>query len=138
MKDMYEKTWGWNEKKKKLELFSPLSRYLIAITPEKPIGFAHIRFEYEHNLVRIYIMEFQIEKEYQGKGLGRFLLQAIEFIGLKRGMEIIMLTVFRINTGALAFYHKMHYFPHELSPSVADPTGAYEYEVLCKSLVKKQ
>ncbi|OHS99009.1 N-alpha-acetyltransferase 40 [Tritrichomonas foetus] len=142
MQELYEKTWGWNEGKKKRELFDDEARYLILTEEEsnKPIGFVHIRFEYENNTLREYIYEFQVEPEYQGKGVGRFMMQASEFIALKRGMEAVMLTVFRINTGAMAFYRKMNYGPHEISPSISDPAHLddYDYEVFYKSLVKKQ
>ena len=139
MKEMYEKTWGWNEKTKKQELYGESAHYLIATTDDnKPIAFANIYFEFQDGKVRIYVMEFQVEKEYQHKGIGRFILQAVEFIGLKRGMEMVALTVFRINVGAMNFYKKMHYTYHEYSPCVANPadTSLY-YEILVKSLVKK-
>jgi GNAT superfamily N-acetyltransferase len=83
-------------------------------------------------------MEFQIEPEYQRKGLGRFLLQTVEFIGLKRKIESVMLTVFRINTAAMNFYTRNHYQMHELSPGKCYPTNPdTDYEILFKSLVKK-
>lgn len=138
MKEMYEQTWGWNPNKKKHELYDENARFLVAFDGETPIGFAHIRFELEENMLRIYLFEFQIEATYQKKGLGRFLMQAVEFIGLKTGMEGIFLTVFHINESAYSFYTKMNYKPHKMSPSVAAPENVndYDYEILFKSLVK--
>ncbi|OHS99459.1 N-alpha-acetyltransferase 40 [Tritrichomonas foetus] len=141
MQELYEKTWGWNDNKKRHELFDDLARYLILINADKkPIGFAHIRFEFVRGQTRIYIYEFQVEPEYQGKGVGRFIMNTTEFIALKRGLEAVTLTVFKINEGAYAFYTKMHYIPSETSPSVVDPghPDAYDYEILTKSLVKKK
>lgn len=142
MKEMYEQTWGWNESKKKHELYDDAARYLILVSDDdnKPIGFVNLRFEYENSVLREYIFEFQVEQEYQKKGIGRFLMQASELIALKRGLECVMLTVFRINEGALAFYRKMNYGPHPVSPSIADPGHPtdYDYEVYYKSLVKKK
>jgi GNAT superfamily N-acetyltransferase len=138
MYDLYVKTWGWDEKKKKKELYDERARYCVMRVGERPVGFAHIRFEIERNLFRVFIFEFQVEKEFQGKGVGRFLLQSVEFIGLKRGAECVMLTVFRINTGALAFYRKFRYILSDLSPGSSDPGNPeYDYELLVKSLVKK-
>jgi GNAT superfamily N-acetyltransferase len=79
------------------QLLDPKSRFCALSVGERPVGFAHFRFELELDALRGLIMEFQIEPEFQWKGLGRFLLQAIEFIVHKRGMEHIFLTVFHIN-----------------------------------------
>jgi hypothetical protein len=62
----------------------------------------------------------------------------VEFIGLKRGVECVMLTVFKINADANAFYRKMRYTISDLSPSVSDRGNPeYDYEILMKSLQKK-
>ena len=147
MQKLYEETWGWGDGKKRNELFDDNSRYIIFTldpqTPEespKPVGFVHFRFELETGTLRLYIYEFQVEPEYQGKGIGRFMMQATEFIALKRGMECVMLTVFKINEGAVAFYKKMNYALHPISPSIADPEhmDEYDYDIYYKSLVKNK
>lgn len=137
MYELYDQTWGWNDKKKKSELYADWARYCILTVEDKPVGFINMKFEIEGGAFRLYIFEFQIEPEYQKKGLGKFLLQSAEFIALKRGVEAVMLTVFRINP-AIHFYTKMKYTPNAKSPCVADPGNpTYDYEVLEKCLVKK-
>lgn len=139
MFELYEKTWGWNESGKKKELYADWARYCVIRVGDRPVGFINMKFEIEQELFRIYIFEFQIEPEFQRHGLGRFLMQSVEFIGLKRGAEMIMLTVFNINTAARAFYASMKYAPGKYSPSVTSPGNPdYDYDILCKPLVKKQ
>jgi ribosomal protein S18 acetylase RimI-like enzyme len=135
---LYDETWGWKEAEKRRELYNSKARYCILRVNSIPVGFVHMRFEIETGQTRTYIFEFQIEPEFQRKGLGKFLLQTVEFITLKRGIESVMLTVFRINTAAMAFYGANHYKLHEMSPGVRDPTNLeYDYEIMYKSLVKK-
>ena len=142
MQKMYEETWGWNDSKKKHELYEDKAHFLILTRDEdnKPIGFVHIRFEFESNSLREFIFEFQVEPEFHRKGVGRFLMQAAEMIALKRGMEMIMLTVFKMNEPAQAFYRSMRYIPHANSPSVARPDypDKFDYDILYKSLVPKK
>ncbi|KAH0791146.1 N-alpha-acetyltransferase 40 [Histomonas meleagridis] len=138
MKTYYENTWGWSDKNKRTELFEESSRYLIAIDDqERPIGFIHIRFEFELKETTLYVYELQIEDEFQRKGLGLFLMQAAEFIALKKKMESVMLTVFKENTGARAFYRKLHYKLHPSSPEISYPEDpVHDHEILFKPLVK--
>lgn len=141
MQKYYENSWGWSDKNKKIELFEEHSRYLIAkqVDTNRPIGFIHIRFEMEYKETTCYVYEIQIEDEFQRHGLGRFLLQAAEFIALKRKMESVMLTVFVDNTASRAFVKKMNYQLHPSTPVLADRENSPEYshEVLFKPLVKK-
>ena len=140
MKKYYDETWGWSDKNKRTELFEEHTRYLIAINEQnEPIGFIMFRFEFELKDTTCYVYELQIEDKYHRKGLGRFLMQAVELIALKRKMESIMLTVFLDNIVSHQFFMKMNYVLHPTSPMIVDPESVAEnkYEVLTKSLVKK-
>ena len=137
MREFYEKTWGWSDKNKRRELFEPEARYLIATLEDgKNIGFIHIRFELDQGAPILYVYELQVEDEYQRKGLGRFLMQAAEFIALKRKMEAVLLTVFKENIGSRQFYYNMKYQPHSTSPDPNDPEE--DHEILFKPLVKSK
>jgi ribosomal protein S18 acetylase RimI-like enzyme len=141
MFDYYDKSNGWDDKIKRNELFEDRSRYLIAFNAEsdKPVGFVHFRFEYDQNEYIIYIYELHVEENFRNKGLGKFLTQAVEFIGLKNGVELVMLTLFKENAGSLRFFAKLNYKPHPSSPEVIDPEEGldYFYCVVWKPLVKK-
>ena len=106
---------------------------------EVPVGYSHFRFEYEEDKEcnALYMWEIQLEKRVQRKGLGRFLVQILELLAIKHKMPYVMLTVFHINTDALAFYKKLNYEIDSTSPSkdvnyVFSEQG-YDFEVLSKS-----
>ena len=139
MHDYYERTWGWNENKKINELKDREARFIVLKTGETPIGFIHIRFEFEDNLSHVYIYELQIDPKYQRHGLGKFLLQAAELIAMKTGMYCTMLTVLKVNEPAMKFYLKNNYKLDPISPGRADPEYADEYfhEILYKDVKKR-
>lgn len=139
MKQIYEDTWGWKPEAKEAELFDESSRFLIAFTNEAPVGFVNYRFEFDNKETSAFIYDIQIEKQYQTKGLGKFILQAVEFIALKLKLDCIMTTVFKENVQGRGFFKHMHYLVHNSSPAIMDPENEHEYdhEILFKSLVKK-
>lgn len=138
MKKIYEDTWGWNADTKEGELIHESARFLIAFAGGKPIGFIHFRFELENGETSSFIYDIQIEEGFVRKGLGRFLLQAVEFITLKLKLDSVMVSVFKENVAGRAFFHSMKYIQHKTSPVVSDPENAHEYdnEILFKPLVK--
>ncbi|KAH0792511.1 N-alpha-acetyltransferase 40 [Histomonas meleagridis] len=139
MKTIYENTWGWNPDSKEGELIHESARFLIAFSNKEPIGFIHFRFELENGEASSFIYDIQIEPKYFRKGLGRFLLQAVELITLKQKLDSVMLSIFKENVVGRAFFNSMKYVQHKTSPTVYDPENAHEYdhEILYKSLVKK-
>lgn len=138
MKTYYDNTWGWSAKNKRKELFESPARYLIATCEDKPIGFIHIRFEFEAGEIILYVYELHVEDEFQGKGLGKWLMQAAEFIALKRKMQGVMLTVFKENVRSRQFYYNLKYKFHPSTPELCDPESGpdFDHEILHKSLVK--
>ncbi|KAK4781427.1 hypothetical protein SAY86_015529 [Trapa natans] len=68
------------------------------------IGFVHYRFLVEEELPVLYVYELQLEPRIQGKGLGKFLMQLMEFIACKNRMSAILLTVQKSNLPAMSFY----------------------------------
>ncbi|EAY18495.1 acetyltransferase, GNAT family protein [Trichomonas vaginalis G3] len=140
MQNYYENGNGWDDKIKNTELFEDRARYLIAYDGEKPIGFVHFRFEYDQNEYILYFYEIHIEEAYRNKGLGKFLVQACEFIALKNKVELVMCTLFKENGGSVKFFAGLNYRPHPSSPEMIDPADGVEayYQVLWKPLIKKQ
>lgn len=140
MKAIYEDTWGWNPDSKEAELLDESARFLFAFTNEQPIGFIHYRFEFDNYETSAFIYDIQIEEAFRGKGLGKFLLQAVEFIALKLKLECVMTNVFKNNVQGRGFFKHMHYVVHKTSPAIMDPENEHEYdhEILFKSLTKKQ
>ena len=77
------------------------------------------------------ICETQVEGAAQGRGVGRFLMQAVEMVARQRGLAAVMLTVFRANAAAGAMYRALGYAPDASSPAEREGAG---YEILSKRL----
>ena len=141
MKQIYENTWGWKPEAKEAELLDESARFIFAFVEEKPepVGFIHYRFELDRAETSAFIYDIQLEEAYRGKGLGKWLLQSVEFIALKLKLDCVIVTLFKENTIARGFFRHMKYVHHSSSPAVADPENDmdYDHEVLFKSLVKK-
>jgi ribosomal protein S18 acetylase RimI-like enzyme len=141
MKDIYEDTWGWKPEAKEAELVEESARFLFAFVQEHPfpIGFIHFRFELTHSELSTVIWDIHVSEAYQRKGLGRFLLQAVEIISLKLKVDSLQVTLLKPNQAGRAFFRKMKYVQHATSPIVFDPENDpdYNHEILWKSLLKK-
>jgi GNAT superfamily N-acetyltransferase len=141
MKGIYENTWGWNPDNKLAELFHDSARFILAFVESspQPIGFVHYRFELDRAEASAYIGDIHVDEAYQGKGLGKFMLQSVEFIALKLKLDAVRVNLFKINDKGRGFFRRMKYIHHSESPAIVDPENDHEYdhEVLFKSLVKK-
>lgn len=107
---------------------SPNSRAIL-------VAFAMFRFDWEETMSDedvevLYCYELQIEKSFQSFGLGRRLMDMLVQLARDWKMRKCMLTVFKANTGALAFYQKLGYRPDEISPSQVDGAEEEDYEIL--------
>lgn len=136
MGDMYRNSsWGLDMAEKSKELRHEKARYLLAIDKdEKLAGFVHFRFEYDDDespsCAVLYIFEIQIEADYRRCGLGKHLMGIAERIGREQSMTKVVLTVFKTNQQAMAFYTKrLQYEIDELSPSKFGDHNA-DYEIL--------
>ena len=85
MKKLYEESdWGWNAKNKSDELLDESAWYLLAEKPDGTIvGFSHFRFDMDYDDEVLYVYEIQIDPSFQRKGLGRFMMQVLELLGMR-------------------------------------------------------
>ena len=51
-----------------------------------------------------YLLQIQIDEEFQRKGLGKFMMQVLEMLAFKADMRKIMLTVLKHNDSAVKFF----------------------------------
>lgn len=131
---LYDKTWGWNARQKRRELYHQHARFLVACSSEKysvftrkekddirlpsPLAFIHIRFEIETGDVPgVYVYDLQTSHKHQGKGIGSALMDAVEQIGKSYKMEKCSLTVLKVNRDAKRFYEKRGYKRDEHTPT---------------------
>ncbi|MFN4196427.1 MAG: ribosomal protein S18-alanine N-acetyltransferase [Caldimicrobium sp.] len=96
----YEKAWTFNMIKE--ESKNPFSIILILITDEVPIGYLFGRL----NLDEGEILRLAVKKEFEGEGLGRYLLENFLFEAYNNKVKKIYLEVSEKNIKAINFYKK--------------------------------
>lgn len=74
----------------------------------------------------------QVEKEYQRKGLGRFLMTALERLARYYNMEKLVLTVLSNNENGMNFFRSLGFAPDDTTPDKNENTG---YEIMSKILL---
>ncbi|VDL74734.1 unnamed protein product [Nippostrongylus brasiliensis] len=125
--------WGWDPESKKAELGATTARFIIAKNEKgEPIGYTHYRFDMDHNSSVLYCYEIQVEESYQKKGVGTLLIQTLETLAEKTGMEKVMATVFAFNEKSLGFFHKLGY---ETDVTCPDENQGRDYLILSKPVV---
>lgn len=110
---------GWHPSQKKREMRLPDLRYLLVKSRGRirPLeAFLSFMLTYEDGHEVVYCYEVHMMSHLQGKGLGRYLMEIVEQVGARAGMEKVMLTAFLSNKGALGFYKKLRYSEDEYSP----------------------
>lgn len=131
---------GWSPLKKKKEMQLPDLKYLVLRASQSllVLGFISFMVTYEDGYEVLYVYEIHLVPNFQGKGLGRRLMEVAEHVGRKVGLEKVMLTVFRSNTMAVGMYEKLGYAVDEYSPQPRRlRNGGFKessYVILSKSL----
>jgi ribosomal protein S18 acetylase RimI-like enzyme len=105
------------------------------------LGFAHFRYEYDDDdhpkRPVTYLYELQVQPNVQKFGIGKKLMTIVELISVNLKMEKVMLTVFRANVVAMAFYKMRNYNVDECSPSnfAGEENENCDYEILSKMVL---
>ena len=74
----------------------------------------------------------QIEAAYQRKGLGSFMMKALEQMVIHYKLEKVVLTILKNNEDATKFYKNLGYGIDESSPDKSDGVG---YEIMRKTFI---
>ncbi|CAJ0588114.1 unnamed protein product [Cylicocyclus nassatus] len=120
--------WGWDPESKKAELGATTARFIIAKNEKgEKIGYTHYRFDMDHNCPVLYCYEIQVVQKYQKKGVGTLLMQTLETLAEKTGMDKVMATVFAFNEKSLGFFHKLGY---ETDVTCPDENQGRDYLIL--------
>ncbi|GAA6035135.1 hypothetical protein JCM8097_006382 [Rhodosporidiobolus ruineniae] len=150
MKAHYESSAdGYDPQDKRKELFHPDSRFVVlyraASTPSSAktqpamLGYCIFRFDTEETASEeedelcdvAYCYELQVDASAQRLGAGRVLMDALERLGRAYRMDKVMLTVFKANEQARAFYERIGFGVDEIDPSHYDGEDV-EYVILSK------
>ncbi|XP_054011071.1 N-alpha-acetyltransferase 40 isoform X1 [Hylaeus anthracinus] len=132
MKSLYEECdWGWDPVAKQQELTEPTAWYLVASLNNTFVGFSHFRFTMDHREEVLYCYEIQLESEIRRKGLGHFIMSALESMALESKMRKVVVTVFKHNPSAMQFFYSLGYKLDKTSPSVSNQL---HYIILSKAV----
>jgi N-alpha-acetyltransferase 40 len=122
---------GWSRSKKLREMRHPALKYLLLLLPLPPPpptplerdaaskvveGFLSFMITEEDGREVIYCYELHLQPRLRGKGVGKRMMELMEMIGARVGVEKAMLTVFRSNERAIRAYRKWVYEIDEFSP----------------------
>ncbi len=131
MKGFYEQSNdGYQAEEKRQELFSNQSRYLFLRTSEHLVAFTHFRFDMDYSNRVLYLYELQVNRNYQGQGLGQWLIEQLKILCQQSQMTKIVLTVHKTNTKAIDFYRNKCQFEIDST----DPNDECEMDYLILSL----
>ncbi|XP_040575593.1 N-alpha-acetyltransferase 40 [Lepeophtheirus salmonis] len=136
MKSQYESTsWGWNTKSKEKEMFEQSAWYLIVreSVSNLPVAFSHFRFDIDFDYEVLYVYEIQVEEDYRGKSIGKFIMETLERLCIQSKMEKIILTVFKQNQGARMFFREVMEFKLDESSPADTSEEHFDYEILSKN-----
>ncbi|XP_033215951.1 N-alpha-acetyltransferase 40 isoform X2 [Belonocnema kinseyi] len=118
MKRPYQESpWGWDAEKKQAELSDPAALHLVATSNGQNVGFSHFRFDLDDDKEVLYCYELQLESVARRKGLGRFMMHALETMALQNQMQRVVLTVFKNNATAVPFFHALGWLTTDGSAS---------------------
>lgn len=125
---------GWQPKVKQSSLNKAWARYLVAVDRKtrKPAGYSMFRFDLDYGRSVVYCYEMQVDSEFQRKGLGAFMMQALEMMARHYGMERLVLTVLLNNDDGMRFYRTLGYDVDETSPDKSDNCA---YVIMSKSML---
>ncbi|KAI9375002.1 acyl-CoA N-acyltransferase [Aspergillus egyptiacus] len=128
-----DSSMGWSASGKRKEMKLPDMKYMIlrrraesagSANEENDgerssgefVGFLEFMVTYEDGYEVLYCYEIHLMPGVQGQGLGEELMGRFERVGRRIGLEKAMLTVFKSNARAIAFYERVGYTEDESSP----------------------
>lgn len=78
------------------------------LTGDFPAGFAHIHtaVDFFTREVHTHLSDLAVMASYEGRGVGRALMRAVDHWGIKRGHRLLSLNVFAGNEHARAVYYR--------------------------------
>lgn len=141
-------SFGWDPRAKKEEMFHSHARLVLcercddaplgseSISPESRIvAYTIFRFEREAKQDVVYCYELQVTEESRGLGVGKLLMGSLFDIGSRWRMKNVMLTVFKTNSAASAFYKSLGFDLDPSSPGCAEEGDWKDEELDCDYVI---
>lgn len=121
MKCLYEKTWGWDSKSKKKEIFATDSKFLVLTVSNDIIAWVMFKFEWddmdEPEFPVLYVYEMQIKDNFRNMSIGSKIINILLQLCKLYKMSKLMLTCLKENTLGMNFYKKNNFLIDCNSPS---------------------
>lgn len=127
--DYEPSSFGWHPNRKKREMKGKDMRYILiesrisasALPDEVHAGFAGflsfmLTYDSTPSVPVLYVYEIHLAPQLRGCGFGTRLMQTVEDIAAKVGVEKVMLTCFLSNSKAQGFYRSLGYDVDACSP----------------------
>ena len=118
---------------------------------EEIVGYAECAFEivgsdnwmneryFERKEMRpLYVEELAVHPDYQGRGVGNFILEQVEHIAKVRGCTHLVLEVAENNESALHFYRKRNFFKLDAALFLAKKVTMEEELLPPRKLIRKK
>lgn len=141
-------SFGWDPRSKKEEMFHSHARLVLCEgcddTPSgsesipsesRIVAYTIFRFEREAKQDVVYCYELQVAEESRGLGVGRFLMGSLFDIGSQWRMKNVMLTVFKANSAACAFYKSLDFNLDPSSPGYGEEDDWQDEEIDCDYVI---
>ncbi|KAG2350436.1 hypothetical protein BDR05DRAFT_22151 [Suillus weaverae] len=141
-------SFGWDPRSKKEEMFHPHARLVLCErcddTPSgsesipsesRIVAYTIFRFEREAKQNVVYCYELQVTEESRGLGVGKLLMGSLFDIGLRWRMKNVMLTVFKANSAASAFYKSLGFNLDPSSPGYAEEDDWQDEDLDCDYVI---
>lgn len=128
MREVIEKTWGWDEAWQRTDFERRLAAYMVSIIEAEDRAAGSLWLEWIPD--SLYIHEVQILPEFQGKGLGTAVVQDVLEQGARRKLPVT-LSVVPANPRAKRLYERLGF---EVT-SVEPPFIRMRHQALLKGAV---
>ncbi|KIK40623.1 hypothetical protein CY34DRAFT_258742 [Suillus luteus UH-Slu-Lm8-n1] len=141
-------SFGWDPRSKKEEMFHSHARLVLCErcddTPSgsesfpsesRIVAYTIFRFEREAKQDVVYCYELQVTEESRGLGVGKFLMGSLFDIGSRWRMKNVMLTVFKANSAACAFYKSLDFDLDPSSPGYGEDDDWQDEEIDCDYVI---
>ena len=113
MREVIEKTWGWDEGWQRTDFERRLAAYLVSIIEAEGRAAGSLWLEWKTD--SLYIHEVQILPEFQGKGLGTAIVQGVIEQGARRTLPVT-LSVVPANPRAKRLYERLGFEVTHVEP----------------------
>ena len=105
-KKPYNEKWTIDSAVKTLDYYNEYADITVVLDKDNIIGFLIVYEEYYNGDKNNHVEEIIVISEYQGRGIGRLLMEKLEKKSKKKGIKRITLDS-KIKSGAYSFYKKL-------------------------------